>query len=1140
MIKYIKKIVEDTDKYNIDHPIVNSKVMILNKNFTQAENCLLSNNLIREAYDIFYEIQKYDIAYQIAVNYSFTDLQSITDWYFDYLIQQRDYVKAANLYLNKGKGLEAVELLCKYNLFIKASSLIIDHSIKVIRHELIKVIVKELLSCRLYNKIAEIMILYEALYSNANEKINYFLLANNYAKAKEAVLKVLTASNSQAVLFSPNDIEEKWGDFYFEKCDYEGAITHYIEAENKEKHIMSLIKLKRFTKAEEMLNENKLISNPQFSKVVRLLSFSFLSTNEHAKVIVYGWLSKSLDELIEEIFQRNKLNLINQLLDNLTRKEKIINNLVAYEEIFNDVKDKLINKAKDTFSKNKAISESILIKFRSYKELIQLYKECKNYKNLVALIDLLPSNDDRFDIFKSIMKDVLSSIGSTKDKTEQINLKEILFTLSNKLNHYLPICECYIINANTSLSVKYLEQELSATSTLNDESQIFKRKKLIMDFLLQFSDIFNNEESILLINNLLIKYNTIDILIKFLCDVERFDDADRISESIKNNNSYSESKFKEFIFYKKALSFKKKGLYSEAEAFFVKSNKPKDAIVLNVELENYENAFKIAETYIPGDQGSIESIFLSQGFSFARKNDLSNPEKCFIKANAPEKMYEIYIKKNQKDQAEIFAKSFCPDMNMKNLSKNSLDRIQIREENFIDVVNDKDSSNDSDDLNTNTQSNKFNTTFKNTLSIILDYGSINKLLQLADKNSKLKNYQEASELILSIQDLYNRGYTKIDLSDEKLLEYLNLATEYFYKIKSTASNKNELRLLGEEISSRYINFNNYIKASEIFVRLGKIDNAFFCLIKGKNFKEAQSFINSKLDLIIKDKKKVQQMKEKYMQILKDHQVNNSKDSLINYNEMDNLFLKEEYISLMKYISSFGTPELFDTYFIKICSVLFSNKKFFELCEFLLRVKFDINDQILNLLKSVTYEILAEENLEELEVLKFVFTKYSISIQTFMVTNKVDIDFQNEINSLSQTSHYQFMKYLIKPYKNRLERTYQRLCLTMLKFSNIIKYDVALYDLYCNYLEENNNENAYYIGKKYVTAYMAIENNNLIEDEFIGFDFINSNFFMSKENLLSKEKFGQLIQTLSLMKEKFFLKLIEAEKSNTDNYYTNTK
>lgn len=96
--------------------------------------------------------------------------------------------------------------------------------------------------------------------------------------------------------------------------------------------------------------------------------------------------------------------------------------------------------------------------------------------------------------------------------------------------------------------------------------------------------------------------------------------------------------------------------------------------------------------------------------------------------------------------------------------------------------------------------------------------------------------------------------------------------------------------------------------------------------------------------------------------------------------------------------------MFSKYFIKISSIYFNNKQYLDLALMIIRIDYVFNNKTLSILKTLALEILAEENLEELENLKIIFGKN----ENIYIRESGDLKL--ELERLHKITHYQVLKF----------------------------------------------------------------------------------------------------------------------------------
>ncbi len=227
--------------------------------------------------------------------------------------------------------------------------------------------------------------------------------------------------------------------------------------------------------------------------------------------------------------------------------------------------------------------------------------------------------------------------------------------------------------------------------------------------------------------------------------------------------------------------------------------------------------------------------------------------------------------------------------------------------------------------------------------------------------------------------------------------------------------------------------------------------------------------------------------------------------------------------------------MFSKYFIKISSIYFNNKQYLELALMIIRIDSVFNNKTLSILKTLALEILAEENLDELENLKIIFGKN----ENIYIRESGDLKL--ELERLHKITHYQVLKFQIKEYENKFNELYYCLCLCVLQYGDIIKLDLAFLDAIkiCNIRKMNGNSFAF--TNAYLDLFECIQYAGNPEDdqELKSAGIIMKNCYLSANNLMSvteKEDLNKWVLSKSVDKN-FEKKLIKIPclKCNFENF-----
>ncbi len=238
---YIKKAMKIQEKSGIpDNPLIEAKLLILDKQFNNAENLLLKHNLLDEAMEILNELQKWDESLKIAEKYNHPEIAAIKSQYFNWLVTNDQLDRAAELKEHEGDFSTAINLYIKGGYPAKAANLVKAYDVSKFELPVLENIVKNLMKVGVYEKAGELL---EAM-GHYQRSLEAYQQSKCYSKAVEIAKKYIQNKVER--------LEEEWGDYLCEQKQIESAIIHFIEAGAKEKAIEAAIQARKWEKAIEL------------------------------------------------------------------------------------------------------------------------------------------------------------------------------------------------------------------------------------------------------------------------------------------------------------------------------------------------------------------------------------------------------------------------------------------------------------------------------------------------------------------------------------------------------------------------------------------------------------------------------------------------------------------------------------------------------------------------------------------------------------------------------------------------------------------------------------------------------------------------------------------------------------------------
>ena len=134
-LSYIKRIIKEKEK-NGNNPLIEAKILVLEKEFKEAEELMIKNNMIKEAIDVFKEMHKYEDSLRLAEKFHLDEYEVMKKEYLEWLVESEMFDKAAELKIKDGSLIEAIKYYIQGDLQVKAANLIIKNKIDVDKNTL--------------------------------------------------------------------------------------------------------------------------------------------------------------------------------------------------------------------------------------------------------------------------------------------------------------------------------------------------------------------------------------------------------------------------------------------------------------------------------------------------------------------------------------------------------------------------------------------------------------------------------------------------------------------------------------------------------------------------------------------------------------------------------------------------------------------------------------------------------------------------------------------------------------------------------------------------------------------------------------------------------------------------------------------
>ena len=381
---YIKKVMKyiEKNKLTVDHPLIEARLLILDKQFNNAENLLLQNNLLDETIEILNELQKWDESIKIAEKYAHPEIAKIKSQYYEWLISNDQLDKAAQLKELDGDFKKAIELYIQGGYPANAANLVKAYGNQAkFDNTTLEKIVNNLNQVGIYEKAGELL---ETMGHN-QRALDAYRQAKSFGKAVEIAKKSIPTKVEK--------LEEEWGDYLFEQKNYENAIVHYIEAGSKERAVEASIQARKWEKAIELVTKYPDINPSFYIDIGR--HFEFQRKLDQAE----KYYLKSGDPLqaFNMYVNSGKWDKVEQIVKKYFKDEESTRTLLSEAQKFEK-----LGRTKE--------AEKLYLMANEPDRAITMYKNLKQYDNMIRLV-----SQYRKDYLKKTHKMIASYLESDKN-----------------------------------------------------------------------------------------------------------------------------------------------------------------------------------------------------------------------------------------------------------------------------------------------------------------------------------------------------------------------------------------------------------------------------------------------------------------------------------------------------------------------------------------------------------------------------------------------------------------------------------------------------------------------------------------------------------------------------------------------------
>ncbi|CAD8094928.1 unnamed protein product [Paramecium sonneborni] len=634
--RLIQKYYEETGKKDgISYYRVQSKLAILDKQFTKAEELLLNHNEVNEAMGMYQDLHKWDEAIKIAEKRGHEQVKVLKENYYQWLIETGQESKAAELKENEGDFINAITLYLQGGLPAKAANIVFNCNMSF-PQDLLERIASSLAQSGMYEKGGEF---YEQM-EDDQQALNCYIKGNVFKKAVEL------AKRKDPKLVK--QLEESWANYLVENKETESAINHYVEAGKFQKAIEAAVYSRSWTKAIQLLqNQSAEVSRPYYRQVAK----HYEDVRQYDFAEKYYIKANSPIEAFEMYVKASKW-------------DKALS--IAREYLPEEINQLYLNQGKKFEQAGKyKEAEKLYLTVQEYDTAILMYQNLSQYESVIRIASKYTPQklkDIHLGIAKKLEREnILKRAEQHYIEAGSWHLAMQMYKTHNQWEEAIRCCKMYGSEKETCQQAKLWAESLGPDAGL----KMLQRLNLV-DALIEYQSDRHEFEEAFKLANLHAKHKLQDVHFKYACHLEderrykeaeeNFIKAGKASEAINMYEhlgdytsalqvarQYEPQSVTQILISQAKFYIEKKDL-QKAEQAYIQGKRPELAIKMYVDQGNYPLALKIAKSHAPhmvaelnNKYGNVANTYNMTGEDLYQSAQTWEEQRDYLKA------IEIYL-----------------------------------------------------------------------------------------------------------------------------------------------------------------------------------------------------------------------------------------------------------------------------------------------------------------------------------------------------------------------------------------------------------------------------------------------------------------------------------------------------------------
>ena len=581
---------------------VKARLAMMDKQWKVAEGLLLENGQTDAAIQMYRDMQRLDQAVAVAASRQHESAENLRREHLEWLKATGQEEAAGAVKEEEGDYLSAIRFYLKGGLPGRAAAVVVRNNARSpFDQSTIEEIAQALKRAEMYERAGE---LYDAL-DRTGEAKDAYVRGHAYRRAVELCRR--PGSNLQHEVV---ELEEKWGDHLVEMKQVDAAINHFIEAGQSVKAIEAAMECRNWKKALEIVDAQAgggSRSGQQFQPYYRRIARHYEQARDYEQAERCFLRAGQPGEAVEMYCRADRWESAHKVaVGYMTDAEAALLYTKRAREL----------EANQRYKE----AEKMYLTVKEHDLAINMYKKNRMYDQMLRLVSTFR---------KDLLGETHLHLAQQLEGDHNFREAERMYL---EAKEWKSVVQMYRANEMWEDAIRVAKTHGGANAS----------KQVAYAWAVSLG----GEAGA----NLLKKFGLLEQAIDYAMESGAFTHAFELTRiGLK-------SKLPD-VHLKYAMFLEDEGRFADAEAEFVKADKPKEAIDMYVHQQDWVGAMRVAENY---DPTSVLDIQLAQAKVCIERKEWSKAEAMYLKAKRPEQAIRMYQEYKMWEQALRVAEDYLP------------------------------------------------------------------------------------------------------------------------------------------------------------------------------------------------------------------------------------------------------------------------------------------------------------------------------------------------------------------------------------------------------------------------------------------------------------------------------------------------